>query len=61
LANLGINLVHLGASGERLTQAEVLQALSLQGDLFGPSLRSRRAYKPSAARTNAINRVRSAG
>jgi uncharacterized protein (DUF488 family) len=60
LANLGIDLVHLGANGERLTQAQVLRTLeSSQGDLFGLSLRSRRAYKPFATRTNAAIRVRS--
>jgi uncharacterized protein (DUF488 family) len=54
LMNRGIEVVHLGANGERLTQAEVLRALeSPQGDLFGPSLHSRRAYKPSGNRTSA--------
>ena len=42
---LGIPVVHLGPGGERLTQSEVTASLeSLQGDLFGQRLRSRKAY-----------------
>ncbi len=45
LEAIGIPVVHLGTGGERLTQAEVIASLeSLQGDLFGQPLRSRKAY-----------------
>lgn len=50
LCAIGVEVLHLAPNGERLTQAEVLQALeSLQGDLFGPLLRSRKAYNPTHA------------
>jgi len=59
LSSLGVEVIHLGANGERLTQVEVLRTLeSLQGDLFGTSLRSRRAYKPSEARERTAVRSR---
>ena len=46
LEAIGIPVVHLGAGGERLTQAEVIASLeSSQGDLFGQQLRSRKAYR----------------
>lgn len=42
---IGITVVHLGTDGKHLTQAEVIASLeSLQGDLFGQQLRSRKAY-----------------
>lgn len=45
LGAIGIQVVHIGASGEYLTQAEVIASLeSAQGDLFGQQLRSRKAY-----------------
>lgn len=46
---LGTPVTHLGAQGERLSQADVLAVIqSVQGDLFGSSLRSRRTYRPAA-------------
>lgn len=42
---IGIPVVHLGTAGEHLTQAEVIASLqSLQGDLFGQQLKSRKTY-----------------
>ena len=42
---LEIPVVHLCPDGERFTQSEVIASLeSLQGDLFGQRLRSRKAY-----------------
>jgi uncharacterized protein (DUF488 family) len=47
LAQLGVSVVHLDERGEPVGQAEVMQSLeSLQGDLFGSHLRSRKAYRP---------------
>jgi|SRR5579883_1917036 len=41
----GVDVVHLCKNGERLSQAQVMTSLeSLQGDLFGAQLRSRKAY-----------------
>ena len=45
----GVDVVHLCKSGERLSQAQVMASLeSLQGDLFGAQLRSRKAYHKEA-------------
>jgi uncharacterized protein (DUF488 family) len=45
LARLGVHVVHFGPSDEHLTQAQVISGLeSLQGDLFGQQLRSRKTY-----------------
>jgi uncharacterized protein (DUF488 family) len=49
LAELGVAVIHIDEKGERVTQAEVMKSLeSLQGDLFGSQLRSRKAYSPKA-------------
>jgi uncharacterized protein (DUF488 family) len=59
LCALGVEVLHFGPNGERQSQTEVLKRLeSLQGDLFGLSLRSRRAYNPS---TKAAGRKATAG
>jgi len=45
LGAAGVEVVHLCKNGERLSQAQVMASLeSLQGDLFGAQLRSRKAY-----------------
>jgi uncharacterized protein (DUF488 family) len=45
----GVDVVHLCKNGERLSQAQVMASLeSLQGDLFGAQLRSRKAYHRKA-------------
>jgi len=45
LSAAGVDVVHLCKNGERLSQAQVMASLeSLQGDLFGAQLRSRKAY-----------------
>lgn len=50
LARIGIHVVHLGPTGEHLTQAQVMASLeSAQGDLFGQQLRSRKAYRARTA------------
>jgi uncharacterized protein (DUF488 family) len=47
LDKLGVNVVHLDEKGEHVSQADVIKALeSLQGDLFGSPLRSRKTYAP---------------
>jgi uncharacterized protein (DUF488 family) len=45
LSALSVDVIHFSKSGERLTQADVMASLaSLQGDLFGAGLRSRKSY-----------------
>lgn len=49
LSSLHVEVVHLCKDRERLTQAQVMASLeSLQGDLFGAQLRSRKAYSRKA-------------
>jgi len=53
LVSSGIEVVHVGARGERMTQAEVLARLeSDQPTLFAESLRSRKAYKAANAHSH---------
>jgi uncharacterized protein (DUF488 family) len=59
LSAIGVDVIHLGQNGERVTQAEVIASLeSLQGDLFGQSLRSRKSY---GAKTMAAGRTYQSG
>jgi hypothetical protein len=47
LADLEVEVVHLDENGNRVSQGDVMKSLeSLQGDLFGSPLRSRKAYAP---------------
>jgi uncharacterized protein (DUF488 family) len=56
---LGVDVVHLDQSGQRVSQADVIKSFeSLQGDLFGSQLRSRKSYN---ARTIAPGRSYHAG
>lgn len=49
LSAAGVDVVHLCKNGERLSQAQLMASLeSLQGDLFGAQLRSRKAYHRKA-------------
>lgn len=49
LGAIGVEVIHLCKNGERLSQAQVMASLeSLQGDLFGVQLRSRKAYSRNA-------------
>jgi uncharacterized protein (DUF488 family) len=49
LSAAGVDVVHLSKTGEHLSQAQVIASLeSLQGDLFGAQLRSRKAYNGKA-------------
>jgi uncharacterized protein (DUF488 family) len=46
LENHGINVVHLGAQGEHLTQAQVMARLQTpQTEMFTNALRSRKSYR----------------
>jgi hypothetical protein len=50
LTGIGVEVIHLCKNGEHLSQAQVMASLeSLQGDLFGVQLRSRKAYSRSPA------------
>ena len=49
LSGIDVEVIHLCKNGERLSQAQVMASLeSLQGDLFGVQLRSRKAYSKNA-------------
>lgn len=60
LAAIDVPVVHLGPEGEHVSQAEVIASLeSLQGDLFGQSLRSRKAYGAKTMTAGSYQHVRS--
>ncbi|MFN0172286.1 MAG: DUF488 family protein [Bryobacteraceae bacterium] len=59
LAAIGVSVDHLGLEGEKISQAEVIASLeSPQGDLFGQSLRSRKAYSAKTMTAGSYQHVR---
>lgn len=57
---IGVPVDHLGPEGERISQTEVIASIaSPQGDLFGESLRSRKAYGAKTMTAGSYQHVRS--